>query len=239
MNKRWTPLLPSSYTQPVNSIDQIKQKFRSPETPGSFFLSLEGVEGSGKSTQIEAVSDFLKQHNFRVLNLREPGGTAFGEKLREAVLLSKYSLHPLAECHLFCSSRAQLLNEKILPFLLVPGSVVILDRYIDSTLAYQGKGRSLGYQTVLELHQHEPLNLLPHRTYFLDISYETSLSRQEKRGNEKDYFESEKKDFHQKLIESYRELAGIFPDRILKIDASPAEADVTKQVLEDLRKIIS
>ena len=155
------------------------------------------------------------------------------------MLQSKYSLHPLAECHLFCSSRSQLLYEKILPFLLVPNSVVILDRYIDSTLAYQGKGRGLGYQTVLELHQHEPLNLLPHRTYFLDISYETSIARQEKRGNEKDYFENEKKDFHQKLIESYRELSGIFTDRILRIDATPSAEEVTKAVLADLGKIIS
>jgi dTMP kinase len=221
------------------SMDQLKTIFRSPETPGSFFLSLEGVEGSGKSTQIQALENFLKQKNFKVLTLREPGGTQFGEKLREAVLQSKYSLHPLAEAHLFCSSRAQLLNEKILPHLLIPGSVVILDRYIDSSLAYQGKGRGLGYQAVLELHQHNPLNLLPHRTYFLDIDYKTSVDRQQKRGNEKDYFESEKQDFHQKLIESYRELSNLFPERILKIDATPEASAVTKIILEDMGRIIS
>ncbi len=222
----------------MNPIEQLKQKFRSPETPGSLFLSFEGVEGSGKTTQIELLKKFLEGKNLRVLSLREPGGTTFGEKLREAVLQSKYSLHPLAEGHLFCSSRAQLLQEKILPFLLTPGSVVILDRYIDSSLAYQGKGRGLGYQTVLELHQHNPLNLLPHRTYFLDISLETSYERQDKRGNEKDYFESEKKDFHQKLIDSYRELSEIFPDRILKVDASVSPEDITKTLLTDLEKIL-
>ena len=195
-------------------------KFRAPETPGSFFLSFEGIEGSGKTTQLKFVEEELKNRGKRVLILREPGGTTFGEKLREAILQSSVPLHPLAECHLFLASRAQILEEKILPFLLVPGSVVILDRYVDSTLAYQGFARGLGLETILTLHQFAPLNLLPHRTYFLDIGLETSMERQKARGQEKDYFESEKQEFYQKLIDGYRELATLFPDRILKIDAS-------------------
>jgi dTMP kinase len=222
----------------TTALEQLKKIYRTPETPGSTFISFEGVEGSGKTTQIELVRSFLEQKGMRVLSLREPGGTAFGEKLREAILQHKYSLHPLAECHLFLASRAQLLREKILPFLLVPNSVVILDRYIDSTLAYQGKGRGLGYQTVLELHQHDPLNLLPHRTYFLDISLELSHERQNKRGNEKDYFESEKNDFHQKLIDSYRELSTLFPERILKVDASVSPDEITQTLKADLANFL-
>lgn len=217
----------------------LQQLFRHPETPGSFFLSFEGIEGSGKTTQLKEVEAFLKSKNKRVLILREPGGTVFGEKLREAILGSTEPLHPLAECHLFLASRAQLLKEKILPFLLVPDSVVILDRYVDSTLAYQGFARGLGVETILTLHQHNPLNLLPHRTYFLDISLETSMERQKARGNQKDYFESEKLEFYQKLIDGYRTLSGMFPERILKIDASVAPEAVTAEIRKDLGKIIS
>ena len=221
-----------------STIQNLKTFYRTPVTPESFFISLEGIEGSGKSTQIKHLEEILKNKGFRVLTLREPGGTEFGEKLREAILKSSTPLHPMAECHLFLASRAQLLKEKILPFLLVPKSVVILDRYIDSTLAYQGKARKLGIQTVLELHRHDPLNLLPHRTYFLDISLETSHERQLKRGQEKDYFESEKTEFYSNLIDGYREMANLFPERILKIDASVSPEAVAKIIDEDLEKIL-
>lgn len=223
----------------ATSLESLKSLYRSPETPGSFFLSLEGIEGSGKSTQIKEIENFVTQKGFRVLTLREPGGTGFGEKLREAILTSQTPLHPLAECHLFLSSRAQLLKEKILPFLLQPKSVVILDRYVDSTLAYQGKARKLGYETVLTLHQHDPLNLLPHRTYFLDISLETSLERQKARGNAKDYFEQEKNEFYQNLVDGYRELSGLFSERILKINAEASPDEVSIVIKKDLERFIS
>lgn len=221
-----------------DQINSLKSAFRHPETPGSFFLSLEGIEGSGKSTQIRIVEEHLKEKGYRVLILREPGGTVFGEKLREAILQGKVPLHPLAECHLFLSSRAQLLHEKILPFLLVPRSVVILDRYVDSTLAYQGEARGLGIETVLSIHRTEPLNLLPHRSYFLDIDLETSLQRQEKRGQEKDYFESEKADFYERLIRGYRRVAELFSDRILRIDATDSPETVSSIIAEDLTRFI-
>lgn len=221
------------------SINHLKTFYRTPVTPESFFLSLEGIEGSGKTTQIKHIEKILADKGFRVLTLREPGGTVFGEKLREAILGSTTPLHPLAECHLFLASRAQLLKEKILPFLLQPKSVVILDRYIDSTLAYQGKARKLGLETVLELHRHDPLNLLPHRTYFLDISLETSHERQKKRGQEKDYFESEKTEFYSNLIDGYREMAHLFPERILKIDASVTPEEVSQEIALDLETVLA
>lgn len=221
------------------NLDQLKSLYRFPETPGSLFLSLEGIEGSGKSTQIKRLEKFLADAGYRTLVLREPGGTSFGEKLREAILQSQTPLHPLAECHLFLASRSQLLKEKILPFLLEPKSVVILDRYMDSSLAYQGFARGLGLETVLTLHQHHPLNLVPHRTYFLDISLETSMERQKKRGQEKDYFESEKTEFYQKLIDGYRSLSQLFSGRILTIDASVSEDQVTTEIQKDLSSLIA
>jgi dTMP kinase len=221
-----------------NSIEKLKSFYRTPVTPESYFLSLEGIEGSGKSTQIKYLEKILRDKGFNVLTLREPGGTVFGEKLREAILQSSTPLHPLAECHLFLASRAQLLKEKILPFLLIPKSVVILDRYIDSTMAYQGKARRLGLETVLELHRHDPLNLLPHRTYFLDISLETSMERQKARGQEKDYFESEKSEFYSNLIDGYREMATLFSERILTIDASKSPENVSQDIALDLEKVL-
>jgi len=221
------------------SIEYLKSFYRTPVTPESFFLSLEGIEGSGKTTQINRLEKILTEQGYRVLTLREPGGTIFGEKLREAILQSSTPLHPLAECHLFLACRAQLLKEKILPFLIVPKSVVILDRYIDSTMAYQGKARRLGLETVLELHRHDPMNLLPHRTYFLDISLETSLARQKKRGQEKDYFESEQTEFYANLIDGYKEMATLFPERILTIDASKSVEEVSQVMAHDLEQIIS
>jgi dTMP kinase len=152
---------------------------------------------------------------------------------------SETPLHPLAECHLFLASRAQLLKEKILPFLLQPKSVVILDRYFDSTLAYQGKARKLGYETVLNLHHYEPLCLVPHRTYFLDIDLETSMKRQELRGQKKDYFESEKNEFYQNLVDGYRELSDIFSERILKINAKVSPEAITEQIRNDLERFSS
>lgn len=222
-----------------SQIQKLKNLYRVPETPGSFFLSIEGIEGSGKSTQIKIIEDYLKAKGIRVLTLREPGGTKFGEKLREAILNSDVPLDPLAECHLFLASRAQLLREKILPFLLQPKSVVILDRYIDSTLAYQGKARSLGYETILNLHQNNPLNLVPHRTYFLDISLETSMERQNKRGSVKDYFESQKQEFYQNLLDGYREIAQLFSERILTINAEENESIVGERIVADLERFIS
>jgi dTMP kinase len=220
------------------NITQLKTFYRTPETPGSLFLSLEGIEGSGKSSQISRIQSFLEERGFRVLCLREPGGTVFGEKLREAILAAQSPLHPLAECHLFLASRAQLLAEKILPFLLQPQSAVILDRYIDSTLAYQGKARGLGMETVLNLHHTGPLGLLPHRTYWLDIPLETSLQRQALRGQTKDYFEAEKNEFHQKLIEGYREVAALFPERILTLDGKQELAQVSEAILNDLKQLL-
>lgn len=202
------------------------------------FISFEGIEGSGKTTQIKSLEAELKSKNKRVLLLREPGGTVFGEKLREAILQSATPIHPLAECHLFLASRAQLIKEKILPFLLQPDSVVILDRFMDSTLAYQGMARGLGMETILTLHQFNPLNLLPHRTYFLDIDLKTSLERQNKRGQVKDYFESEQEEFYLRLIEGYRSLPALFPDRILTIDAGQDEENVRRLISQDLGKIL-
>lgn len=204
----------------------------------SLFLSLEGIEGSGKSTQIKHLSDFLTNRGYRVLCLREPGGTLFGEGLRAAILESKEPLHPLAEAYLFASSRSQLLKEKILPFLAQEKSVVILDRYIDSSIAYQGFARGLGLETIVNIHSPAPLNIMPNRTFYLDIDLQTSMERQDQRGNPKDYFEKENHEFYQKLIAGYKECAKVFSKRIMTIDATQNIDQVQFQLQESVESML-
>ena len=211
---------------------ELLSSFRPPAFPGSYFLSFEGIEAAGKSQQIIAIKKFLEEKSFRVLILREAGGTAFGEKLRQAILSVKTSLHPLAEAYLFASSRAQLLDEVILKELNTPKTVIICDRFIDSSLAYQGNARGLGFKTILEIHNHFPLHLVPHMTFYLDISWETSQARQKKRMLSKDYFECQGNHFYRQVLEGYRQTAHLFPERIQIINGEK-EANTVLREIED------
>lgn len=196
----------------------------------SLFLSFEGIEGSGKSTQIKYLKEYLESRGHSVLLLREPGGSNFGEKLRSAILDSSEPISPLAEAHLFASSRAQLLAEKVLPFLEKDKSVVLLDRYLDSSIAYQGVARGLGIKTILDIHAHTPLNTAPNKTFYLKIDLETSEVRQKIRGSEKDYFEKENHAFYSQLISGYDQSSEIFKERIQVIDAKKSMEEVRFEI---------
>lgn len=217
---------------------ELLQQFRPPAFPGSFFLSFEGIEGAGKSTQIVRIKEYLESKDFRVLILREPGGTPFGEKLRQAILNSTSELEPIAEAYLFASSRSQLLTEVTLKELNTPGTIVIYDRYIDSSIAYQGMARGLGVDTVLQIHNVFPLNLMPHKTFYLEISADTSMGRQTIRNAPKDYFESRGKDFYEKLIQGYNTSIDLFPDRISVIDGSRDLDSVFESIKEEINTLI-
>lgn len=218
---------------------ELLSSFRAPAFPGSFFLSFEGIEGAGKSTQIIRLKKYLEEQNLRVLILREPGGTPFGEKLRHAILETKTELSPLAEAHLFAASRAQLLTEVILAELSVPNTVLICDRYIDSSVVYQGHARGLGVAEVLEIHNIFPLNLVPHLTFYLRIGVETSEKRQKIRNAPKDYFEARGIEFYKKLVVGYDLMHELFPNRILKLDAEGAMDEVTSTILRTMEEMIS
>lgn len=207
---------------------------RPPAFPGSYFLSFEGIEGAGKSTQIIKTREWLEKRGFNVHVLREPGGTAFGEKLRGAILDSHSPVSPIAEAYLFASSRAQLLEEVVLKELSRPGTIIILDRYIDSTLAYQGIGREIGMQTVLNIHKPFPLHLVPHLTFYLRIDPELSERRQKVRNAPKDYFERKGTDFYKKLVAGYDHAAELFSNRIVTLDGSLDAAKVTDNLLDKL-----
>lgn len=213
------------------NLSEIAKKFRAPAFPGSYFLSFEGIEGAGKSTQIIKVKEYLESLDFRVLILREPGGTSFGERLRQAILSSTSPIHPVAELHLFASSRAQLLHEVTLKELATPNTIIIYDRYIDSTLAYQGKARNLGFEAVLNSHASFPLTLVPHLTFYLEIPVELSQTRQKMRNAPKDYFEKQGEEFYQNLVKGYDEAAELFPERILRVNGN----QTPELVFEDLK----
>ncbi|MFW5888050.1 MAG: dTMP kinase [Bacteriovoracia bacterium] len=205
---------------------------------GAFFITFEGIEGSGKSSQIELFKKFLIEQDKDILLSREPGGTVFGEKLREAMLSSKEKVDPIAQAMLFASSRAQHLSEKILPFINKPNSIAIIDRYIDSSLAYQGIAADLGIETILEIHRHPPLYHFPHLTFYLKIDWQTSMQRQDMRGSVKDYFESQKKDFYIKLIEGYDKAAELFPQRIKIIDGTQDLETVRQEILKTWKNFV-
>lgn len=222
----------------MKDLESLVNQFRTPAFPGSFFFSFEGIEGSGKSTQIKLIKEHLENEGFNVIVLREPGGTPFGEKLRKAILESESDLHPLAETHLFCAARAQLLQEVILKELSEPNTIVICDRFIDSTIAYQGHARGLGIENILIQHATFPLNLVPHRTFYLRIDLETSLERQRKRNMPKDYFESRDDEFHQKLISGYDQSAELFKERVELINGSANEETVFNELKTKIDSIV-
>lgn len=214
------------------------ENFRSPAFPGSYFISFEGIEGAGKSTQILRAREYLESLGMRVIVLREPGGTSFGEKLRQAILNSSNELHPLAEAHLFASSRTQLLTEVTLKELETHGTVIIYDRYIDSSIAYQGVARGLGVETILNIHQTFPLNIVPHLSFYLKIDLKTSMERQKMRNAPKDYFESRNDAFYLKLLEGYEIAAKLFPERICNINAIRSLELVFEDIKASLDQLI-
>lgn len=214
------------------------KNFKKPETDGSLLLSFEGIEGSGKSTQIQRLSLHLESMGKTVYCFREPGGTAFGEQLRTAILTSDTKIDPIAEAHLFASARAQLLSQEILPRLKEKNTVVILDRYIDSSIAYQASARKLGINTILNIHRDYPLNIMPHCTLYLHIDLQTSMQRQQARGNEKDYFEKENQDFYQKLIDGYDLSAKTFTNRVKVIDGSQDMDSVSQSIIKTVQSLM-
>ncbi len=196
------------------------------------FVTFEGVDGSGKTTQVALLAEHLREQGRDVVQTREPGGTEAGERIRELVLHGG-DLAPWAEAALFAAARAQLVEGVIRPA-LDRGADVVCDRYIDSSLAYQGLARGLGVDRVLELNLIATGGLLPDRTFLLDLHVEEASRR---RGSEPDRMEREGDDFASRVGDAYRELAGAFTRRIVRADASKSPEDVARFVREELRDL--
>jgi dTMP kinase len=209
-------------------------KLKRPPTNG-IFVAFEGVEGSGKGTQIRLAQEWLEQQGVQVLVTREPGGTPVGEELRK-VLLDHATGHiePKTEALLFAASRAQHVASVIRPA-LAEGRVVICDRYIDSSLAYQGSARGLGEQDVLTLNVWATQGLFPDLVLLLHLEPEAGLLRSLE---EPDRIELEGQDFHAKVADAYLRMAEEHPERFVVVDADRPPEQVHEQVIEALGRVI-
>jgi dTMP kinase len=193
------------------------------------FASFEGVDGSGKSTQAELLADHLRASGRDVVLTREPGGTHLGEAIRE-LLLGGEAMAPWAEAALFAAARAELVSEVIAPA-LDRGAWVVCDRYVDSSLAYQGIARGLGVDEVLELNLPAIGGRLPDRTFVLLLDPDESAARL---GDSPDRIEREGATFRGRVNEAYRELAQRFPERIVPLDGARAVDDLAAAIRTDL-----
>jgi dTMP kinase len=193
------------------------------------FVTFEGVDGSGKSTQAELAAAFLAETGREVVATREPGGTPLGEKVRE-LLLDGPEMTAWAEASLFAAARAELAERVIRPA-LARGAVVVSDRYLDSSLAYQGVARGLGVEQVLELNA-AVADLLPDRTFVLLVDPETAADRLGRRPE--DRIEREGAEFRAVVQEGYRAVAERFPERIVLLDGARPRDELAAHVREEL-----
>lgn len=195
------------------------------------FVSLEGIDGSGKSTQARLLADRLGVAGREVVLTREPGGTSLGEAIRE-LLLHAGDVAPWAEAALFAASRAQHVAEVIRPA-LERGAAVVCDRYLDSSVAYQGGARGLGVDEVLQLNLAAVDGLLPDVTLLLLV--DPALAAERLTGAP-DRIEREDGDFHARIDEAYRALAERFPERIVTVDGA-LPADELAEVIDDVLRV--
>ncbi len=198
------------------------------------FISFEGGEGSGKSTQARLLAEHMAAQGIPCLHTREPGGTPEGEQLRAWLVTGEANRWtPMAEALLFQALRVQHLTTRIEPA-LAAGTHVICDRFVDSTRVYQGISKGLGVALIDALHAQSAGGILPDHTFLLDISPEAGLQRAAGRGGEETRFESASLDFHRTLRAGFLALAEAEPKRILVLDATESEAALHAQILSHL-----
>jgi dTMP kinase len=193
------------------------------------FVTFEGIDGSGKSTQAKLLAASLPGE---VVLVREPGGTPLSERLRE-VLLDGPEMTPWAEATLFAAARAELVERVIRPA-LERGATVVCDRYVDSSLVYQGLARGLGVDPVYDLNVAATGGLLPEKTFVLLLDPEASRARMT---GEPDRIESEDDDFRRRLDDGYRTIVTMFPDRCVALDATKPPAQIAEEVRDELARV--
>lgn len=209
-----------------------------------YFITVEGSDGVGKSTQIHNIENYFLKLGYEVQLTREPGGTRIGDKLRGILLdVSNDEMNEMTEMLIYAASRAQHIKELIEPS-LKKGKIVISDRYIDSSIAYQGYGRRLGEDAVKIVNEYASFGLIPDLTFWLDLDPELGRKRILSRSmiQDKDVtfdrIELEKNDFHNRVREGYKEIARKNPERVHRIDASLKADEVWEEIELILRKII-
>ncbi|KQC12467.1 MAG: hypothetical protein APR63_02655 [Desulfuromonas sp. SDB] len=200
----------------------------------SLFISFEGVEGSGKSTQVHLLNNYLIDKGFKTLLTKEPGGTEAGEKIREILLENKFKLAPYTELFLYLASRSQNTIYTIIPA-LESNKIVIADRYSESTIAYQVAGRGLPEKIINEVNALATKGLSPDVTFLLDFDPEIGLQRI---GYKKDRIERENIDFHLKVRAAYKKLSRQYPDRIYMVDASRPPEKIHQIIINKISNLL-
>jgi dTMP kinase len=194
------------------------------------FISFEGQDGSGKTTQVGLLVDWLREQGHEVVSSREPGGTPIGEAIRD-VVLHGLEMTPWTEAALFASARAEHVAAVIRPA-LERGAWVVLDRYIDSSLVYQGIARGLGVQEVLALNDTVTGGLMPARTFVLALD---AVAARDRQNGYLDRIEREDADFRGAVADAYRELAVLFPERVVVLDGTRSPEQIAEEVREQVR----
>jgi dTMP kinase len=200
-------------------------------------ITIEGLDGAGKSTLATALEQAIAQRGVRVELLREPGGVALSERIRGLVKDPSLSVGAHAEALLYAASRAELVHERVGP-LLKEGAFVLLDRFVDSSLAYQGAGRGLGVEQIRAINLFATGEMIPARTLLLRIAPATGRGRLHTRGDERDRLEREGEDFFATIAAAYDELASTEPERIRAIDGEQPPTQVLKQALGEIEDLL-
>jgi len=208
------------------------------------FITFEGIEGCGKTTQINMLREYLVSKKYEVIVTREPGGTKIGDQIRKILLLSENKeMYPIAELLLYAAQRNQHIEEKIKPA-INSGKIILCDRYADATTAYQGAARKIDREILIQIHKIATEGLKPDLTLLFDCPVEIGLKRALARNKienlcgKEDRFEMEKVDFHNKVREGYLEIQQNEPNRVIIIDATQSidkmHADVVRVISEKL-----
>ena len=202
-----------------------------------YFITFEGPDGSGKTTVCNAVYQRLKDMGYDVVHTREPGGIEIAEKIRDIILdPQNVMMDAKTEALLYAASRRQHLVEKVIPS-IEAGKVVICERFVDSSLAYQGYGRELGFDEVLSINKFAIGDYFPDMAVYLDVDEKTGLERIKDRAF-KDRLDQESIDFHHRVNEGYQKVIDVFKDRISIVDASKPLDSVIEDALSRVKELI-
>ncbi|MEG0834551.1 MAG: dTMP kinase, partial [Christensenellaceae bacterium] len=201
------------------------------------FITFEGVDGCGKSTQMKFLAEYLQENGYNILLTREPGGCAISEKIRELVLdISNEEMSDATEALLYAAARAQHVKQVIKPAIL-QGKIVLCDRFIDSSLAYQGMGRELGMNEIMEINKFAMGDVMPDKTFFLDFPPHLAFERMSQK-RVHDRLETQEEAFYTLLYNGFVKISEMYPQRILRIDASGEKIETKEIVRAEMMKVL-
>lgn len=204
----------------------------------SIFITFEGIDGCGKSTQIELLKKNLDEHGYQVVLTREPGGTVISEKIRELILsVENTGMSTKCELLLYLAARAQHVDQKIIPELL-KNKIVLSDRFEEATYAYQGFGRGVSLDILMSINMYVTSRVAPDLTFILDIPIEESELRWKKSGKVRDRLELNNKNFFKRVRKGYQDRAAMNPDRIVLLDGTLDIGVLEKQIIDKSIEVI-